>query len=125
MVKFLICETCGNQAGLIKDSGVTPECCGQEMKVLQPNTVDAAVEKHVPDVQLKDGGVFVRVGSVEHPMIEAHHIEWVYLETNLGGARKVLKPDTAPATCFRLCEQEQPLAVYAYCNLHGLWKKEL
>ena len=124
MAKFLICRHCGNQVGMIHDAGVPIICCGQKMEVLEANTVEASGEKHVPVAAVKDGVVRVNVGSVDHPMIPEHYIEWVYLETENGGQRKALKPGEAPNVSFCLGE-DKPVAVYAYCNLHGLWKTEL
>ena len=93
------------------------------MTELVPGTVDAAVEKHIPVYEVNDGKVVVTVGEVEHPMVEAHYIEWIVVQTNQGVHRKHLAPEQEPKTCFRLCDNETVEAVYAYCNLHGLWKK--
>ena len=122
--KFYICEKCGNIAGMIHHSGVNPHCCGQKMSVLEAGVVEASKEKHIPEVQLLDGKVKVTVGSVLHPMSEEHSILWIYLETDKGGHRKDLNPGESPVAEFALVD-EKPIAVYAYCNLHGLWKKEI
>lgn len=122
--KFFICETCGNQIGMIKDKGVPVMCCGKKMTALVPNTVEASNEKHIPAVTVEAGVVKVNVGSVDHPMIPEHFIEWVYVETDKGGQRKSLNPGDAPYVEFAL-GNEKPVAVYAYCNLHGLWVAEL
>ena len=122
--KFYICPHCGNIVEMVSDAGVTPFCCGQKMDELVPGSVDASVEKHVPDVKVVEGAVEVNVGSVNHPMEEVHWIEWVQLVSDQGSYRKWLNPGEAPHVKFLLGE-EKPLAVYAYCNLHGLWKKEL
>ena len=121
-MKFYICETCGNMIAMLKRSGVSVMCCGKKMTELEPGTTDAAVEKHVPVFEVKDNKVFVTVGSVEHPMLEEHFIEWIAVQTNLGNQRKELKPGEKPQVCFALCEGEVVEAVYAYCNLHSLWK---
>ena len=92
------------------------------MKEIVAGTTDAAVEKHVPVYQVKGGQVVVDVGSVAHPMIDKHYIEWVSLKTKMGNQRKALKPGDAPRVCFAICDGDQVEAVYAYCNLHGLWK---
>ena len=97
-------------------------CCGQAMKEIVPGETDAAVEKHVPVYEVKDQKVVVTVGSVEHPMVDEHYIEWVALETKKGNQRKALSPGQAPSVCFSMCEGDEVVAVYAYCNLHGLWK---
>ena len=120
--KFFICETCGNIIAMVKPSGVPVVCCGKPMKQIVPNTTDAAQEKHVP-VWSKEGNlVKVQVGSVAHPMIPAHYIEWVSLQTKAGNQRKALSPEQAPEVTFALTEGDEVEAVYAYCNLHGLWK---
>lgn len=121
-MKFYICEHCGNQIAFVKNTGVPVMCCGQKMTELVPNTTDAAQEKHVPVVTQDGNTVTVRVGSAEHPMLEEHYIEWIALQTTSGNQRKALKPGSAPEACFSLCEGDQVEAVYAYCNLHGLWK---
>lgn len=122
--KFYICSHCGNLIGMVHDSGVPMICCGQKMDPLVPNTVEASGEKHLPVASVQDGVVSVAVGSVAHPMIPEHFIQWVYLETEQGGQRKALKPGDAPEVKFWLGD-DKPVAVYAYCNLHGLWMTEL
>ena len=123
-MKFFICERCGNMIAVVKSSGAPVSCCGQAMTEIVPGTTDAAVEKHVPVFEVKDNMVYVTVGSVEHPMTDAHLIEWIALQTNAGNQRKVLRPGDKPQACFALCEGEVVEAVYAYCNLHSLWKSE-
>lgn len=122
--RFFICEHCKNIVGLINASGVPIKCCGQNMTELIPGVVDAAVEKHVPVATVDGNIVKVNVGEVTHPMTEDHYIQWVYLQTNKGGQRKNLLPNEAPEVTFALAD-EKPVAVYAYCNLHGLWKLNL
>ena len=121
--KYYICPICGNLVEMVNDSGVNPMCCGHKMKELVPNTVEASGEKHIPAVTLEKGLVRVNVGSVDHPMAEEHFIEWIQLETEGGTQRKYLKPGEAPNVTFLLGE-DKPVAVYAWCNLHGLWKTE-
>lgn len=120
--KFYICEHCGNMIAMVKNSGVPVMCCGQKMTEIVPNTQEAATEKHLPVWTVEGNKVKVSVGSVAHPMIEAHYIEWVSLQTKFGNQRKVLNPGDAPEICFSICEGDEVEAVYAYCNLHGLWK---
>ena len=96
----------------------------QFLAALIPNTEDAAHEKHVPAVTVEGDLVKVKIGSAEHPMLDAHYIEWIYVQTEKGGQRKSLKPGDAPEAVFALAD-DQAVAVYAYCNLHGLWKAEL
>ncbi len=122
--KFYICEHCGNLIGMIHDAGVPMMCCGKKMAKLEPGVVEASHEKHIPVVKVDGNIVNVEVGSVEHPMIEAHSILWVYLQTDKGGQRKNLEVGQAPAVSFALAD-EKPVAVYAYCNLHGLWKADI
>lgn len=120
--KFYICEHCGKMVALVKESGVPVMCCGQKMTEIIPGTTDAAVEKHVPVYTVENNIVHVKVGEVEHPMTPEHFIEWVSIQTNQGNQRKALKPGDQPDICFALCDGDEVEAVYAYCNLHGLWK---
>ena len=92
------------------------------MTELIPGTVEASHEKHIPVYRVENGKVIVTVGSVEHPMAEEHHIEWVSLQTKFGNQRKLLNPGEKPEVCFSICDGDEVEAVYAYCNLHGLWK---
>ena len=121
-MKFYVCEHCGNIMTLVKDSGVPVMCCGQKMTLLVPGTTDGALEKHVPVVEVQGNMVTVRVGSVEHPMLPEHFIQWIALETNEGSQIKHLQPGQAPQAVFALREEEKVESVYVYCNLHGLWK---
>lgn len=122
--KFYICRHCGNIIGLINDSGVPVVCCGEKMEQLVPNTVEASQEKHIPVATVSADMVKVAIGSAPHPMTEEHSIQWVYLQTENGGQRKCLSPGDAPEVSFALCG-DKPVAVLAYCNLHGLWQTEL
>ena len=124
MNKFYRCSHCGNLIGMIHDAGVPMMCCGQKMDALTPNTVEASAEKHLPVVTVEGDVVKVAIGSAAHPMVEEHFIEWVYVQTERGGARKALKPGEAPEVSFAM-GGEKAIAVYAYCNLHGLWMTEL
>ena len=123
--KFYICEHCGNIVAKVHDAGVPVFCCGQKMTELVPGAVDASLEKHVPVVSVEGNVVKVEIGSVAHPMVEEHYIPWLYLQTSVGGQQKNLLPGAEPVVTFALAEGEQPVAVYAYCNLHGLWKAEI
>ena len=122
--KFYVCKHCGNLIGMIHDAGVPVICCGEKMHALVPNTVEASNEKHIPAVTVDGKKLIVNVGSVDHPMAPEHYIEWVYVETEKGGLRKALKPGEAPNVTFCLGD-DKAVAVYAYCNLHGLWKVDL
>ena len=121
--KFYKCNHCGNVIEKVVDSKVPVVCCGEKMQELIPNTVDASNEKHVQVVtRLDDCRIKVEVGSVPHPMTPEHHIAFVYVETENGGIRINLKDKPEAVVC--VCT-EKPIAVYEYCNLHGLWKTEL
>lgn len=120
--KFFICKHCKNLVEVVNDSKVPMICCGEKMTELVANTVEASQEKHLPVVEVSGNEVSVTVGSVIHPMEEAHFIQWVYLLTDKGVQRKALKPGEVPSVKFSLLEGEKALAAYEYCNLHGLWK---
>lgn len=122
--RFYICEHCGNIVGMIHSSGVPVVCCGEKMKKLEAGVVEASKEKHIPVVSVEGNEVKVNVGSVSHPMTKEHSILWVYLLTDKGGQRKCLDVDKEPTVTFAIAD-EKPLAVYAYCNLHGLWMCEI
>lgn len=124
MSKFYICEHCKNLVGLINDGGVPMMCCGQKMTKLEAGVVEASKEKHIPEVKVEGNIVKVNIGAIEHPMTEEHLITFVYLQTDCGGQRKCLKAGDKPTVSFALAN-EKPVAVYAYCNLHGLWMVEL
>ncbi|MDE5561633.1 MAG: desulfoferrodoxin [Bacteroidaceae bacterium] len=122
-VKFYKCAHCGNVIIKVVDSGVKVVCCGQQMDELVANTVDAATEKHIPVVTSTENGcLHIEVGSVLHPMLPEHHIAFVYVETDNGGIRVDLTDKPAADVCVG---NAKPLAVYEYCNLHGLWKTDL
>jgi superoxide reductase len=121
--KFYRCNHCGNVIEKHVDSKVPVVCCGEKMQELVANTVDASTEKHVPVVtKVDDCTIKVQVGSVEHPMLPEHHISFIYVETENGGMKINLKDK--PEATFCTCS-DKPVAVYEYCNLHGLWKTEL
>lgn len=116
------CEVCGNLICMIEDSGIVPECCGMEMRQITASTEDAAAEKHVP-VMRRDGiNVQIMVGGVPHPMTEAHHINWILLLTSKGMHFHKLDPSRPAETTFNVRIDEDVICVYAYCNVHGLWK---
>ncbi len=120
--KFYICKHCGNIVAKVKDSGVPVMCCGEAMSYIEPNTVDASQEKHVPVVTREGSKVVVNVGTVAHPMTEEHLIEWISIQTKQGNQRKVLTAGASPVIEFMVAEDDTIEAVYAYCNLHGLWR---
>jgi len=120
--KFYRCAHCGNMVAAVKVEGCPIMCCGKPMQELVPGTSDGAHEKHVPVWTVEGNKVVVTVGAAEHPMLDAHYIEWISIQTKQGNQRKALKPGDAPKACFMLCEGDEVVAVYAYCNLHSLWK---
>jgi superoxide reductase len=111
------CEICGNIVEVVHGAGGTLVCCGQSMKLMKENEVDASLEKHVPIIE----GNKVKVGSVEHPMTEEHYIEWIEATSEDGQVAKVfLKPGLKPEAVFCF----KPISAREYCNLHGLWKSK-
>ena len=124
-LKFYRCAVCGKIIAIVKDTPVPTMCCGQKMEEIIPGTTDAAAEKHVPVIDVQGKSVTVSVGSVDHPMLPEHYIEWIVLKTNLGNQRKLLKPGDEPKASFALCDGEAVECAFEYCNLHSLWKSEL
>jgi len=121
-MKFYRCKKCGQMVAIVKKSSCPVVCCGEPMEEIIPGTSDGAVEKHVPVYEVKDGKVTVRVGAVDHPMIDVHYIEWIAIQTKNGNQRKALKPGEAPEAVFYIGEDDEVENVYAYCNLHSLFK---
>ena len=121
-MKFYRCSVCGQIVAIVKKTGAPVVCCGKPMEEIVPGSVDASVEKHVPVIERDGSKVVVTVGSVAHPMAEEHYIEWIALKTKKGNQRKALKPGDGPKVCFRICDNDEVEAAFAYCNLHGLWK---
>ena len=124
-MKFYRCDVCGRIVEETKSGAGTLDCCGQPMRALEPGATDGAHEKHVPDVWIEGVNVVVRVGSVEHPSTPAHYIEWIAIETTSGTQRKTLDPGDLPKAEFTLAPSEKLVAAYEYCNLHGLWIRDL
>ena len=124
-MEFYVCTHCGNIITKLTDKKVPVVCCGEKMQLLTAGTTDAALEKHVPVYTVENNTVHVKVGSVEHPMTEAHWIEWIIAETNHGFSVRQLTPLDKPEADFILALGEELKEVYAYCNLHGLWKAEI
>jgi superoxide reductase len=122
--KFFVCKHCGNLVTLLHESGAPLTCCGDAMTELFANTTEAATEKHLPVVDVQGDTVTVTVGSVAHPMLPEHFIQWIYLETDKGFQLKYLNPGEKPEAVFVL-NNEKPVAAYELCNLHGLWKTEI
>ena len=114
------CEVCGNIVEVLHEGAGELVCCGQPMKLLVENTVDAALEKHVPLVEKTAGGIKVKVGSVAHPMEEKHYIEWIEVIADGEAYRQFLHPGEAPEATFDL--KAPGVEAREYCNVHGLWK---
>ncbi len=113
------CDSCGVTIEVLND-GATQSCCGKEMELLIENTKEAAVEKHIPVVESIEGGYKVQVGSVIHPMEEAHYIQWIELNEADKAQIKFLNPGDQPVAEFKTDSKE--ISARAFCNLHGLWK---
>lgn len=124
-MEFYKCNHCGNIVAYVQKSGVNVVCCGENMGKIVENTVEASVEKHVPEIVRHGTVVHVKVGSVDHPMEEKHYIQWIALETKAGNQRKVLQAGDRPEANFYVAQDDEVLKVYAYCNLHGLWSNIL
>ncbi|MGN0286232.1 MAG: desulfoferrodoxin family protein [Atopobiaceae bacterium] len=123
-VTFYRCNKCGNLVAVVQKGSCTPQCCGQPMEELKAGSTDAATEKHVPVVTRADGKIKVQVGSVEHPMLEEHSIQWIALAAKDRVEIHYLHPGQKPVTEFS-DDGAQDVTVYEYCNLHGLWKAQL
>ena len=121
-LKFYQCPICGKIVAIVKNSAAPTVCCGKPMEELVAGTTDAAREKHVPEWSVEGDRLNVVVGAQEHPMKPEHYIEWIALETNSGVQVKTLRPGAAPRASFALDQGDDVRAVYAYCNLHSLWK---
>ncbi len=124
-MKIWKCKECNNVVAVLKEGSCIPTCCGQEMTVLEANTEDGAREKHVPVVEVNGLVATVTCGEILHPMEEAHYIEFMVLTTTEGVKIDYLKPGMEPICYFSLGEGETVVSAYAYCNLHGLWKRDV
>ena len=120
-MEFYKCKHCGNIIAFVHKSGVPVVCCGENMQRITENTVDAAQEKHVPVIIRENNKVIVKIGSIEHPMLPEHHIEWIALETKNGNQRKILNIEDKPEAVFYVAPDDEIIKAYEYCNLHGLW----
>ena len=123
-MKVFKCVKCNNMISYLEKDNCDVKCCGETMVEITPNTSDGAGEKHVPVIEVEGNKVTVKVGSVEHPMMEAHSIQWIAIETEQGRQRKTLTPADKPEATFALAEGDKVKEAYEYCNLHGLWKAE-
>lgn len=118
------CDICGNLVEKIEDSGVTMVCCNQDMTLLIANSVDASKEKHLPVITKKDSTLEIKIGSEQHPMTKEHHIGWIIVATKTTTTRKELAIGEEPIANVKILEDE-PITVYAWCSLHGLWVSEI
>ena len=133
MMKFMKCEMCGNIITHLKDSGVIPQCCGSPMQQLVPGIIEGAGEKHIPVIKIVTGTIdsrrartiVVEVGEYLHPMSPDHYVQWIILETNKGFRVHYLEPTDQPRAEFLLSPDEDGIAAYEYCNIHGLWRTEM
>jgi superoxide reductase len=120
---FFRCDKCGNLVYLVEKGTCVPQCCGEPMRKLVAGSTDAATEKHVPVVTRADGKIKVQVGEVEHPMLDAHFIQWIALVSGDRTEIHYLHPGDKPVTEFAR-DGADDVTIYEYCNLHGLWKAE-
>ena len=125
MSRLLISDDKKSIIMLITGGGQDISCGGKPMNFLKANTTDAAQEKHVPQVTVDGKKVIVKVGSIEHPMTDAHLIQWIYLQTKKGGQYVHLSATDKPEAEFIVADGDEPLAAYEFCNLHGLWKADI
>lgn len=123
-MKFYQCPVCKKIITVMSNNETATVCCTKEMTELIGNTTEASVEKHIPVVDVIGNVVKVQIGSLPHPMLEEHYIEWICLETEKGNQIKRLLPGEEPVAEFVMAK-DKAVAVYAYCNLHGLWKTEI
>ena len=121
-MRIFKCTKCDNMITYLKKSACDVRCCGEAMVEIEPNTSDGAGEKHVPVISVEGNKVTVSISEVEHPMTEAHYINWIAIETDNGRQRKELTPEDKPVATFYIEEGDNVKAAYEYCNLHGFWK---
>ena len=121
-MKLYKCKKCGKVINILDNKDTDTICCNELMEELIPNTVDASYEKHIPSVSIEDNMIYVQIGEVEHPMTEEHYIKWIMCEYKDAYIVKELKPNEKPVAYF---DYKEGIKIYAYCNLHGLWIKEL
>lgn len=124
-MKFYQCEKCGNIITYLDDAGVIPVCCNETMKELVCNKEEQANEKHIPVVERNQNMVSVTIGSILHPSTLQHHIRWIVLTTDKGYYIHPLNTEEIPITYFAITSDERIQTVYAYCNIHGLWKRDV
>lgn len=121
-LKLYKCMKCNNLIQQIDGSNTNIECCNTKMTKIEANTFEASTEKHIPVYELSNSEIIVTIGEIEHPMEEDHYIMWVMLESNNEVTKINLKPGDLPKVRFKYISNS---TLYAYCNKHGLWKKEV
>lgn len=122
-MKFYSCNHCKNSIIQLEKNNVSITCCGKEMEEMIPGSIEASKEKHIPKIIQKDDVTIVEVGDIKHPMTEEHYIKWIALETENGFLMQHLQNDSESKAIFQT--DQKIIRAYAYCNLHGLWKKEI
>jgi superoxide reductase len=120
-IEIYKCEACGNIVEVLHGGDGELVCCGEPMKLMVENKVDAAKEKHVPVIEKISGGVKVKIGSVAHPMEDKHYIEWIEIIADGKAYRQFLKSGEKPEASFQVTADK--IQAREFCNLHGLWKK--
>ncbi|MBQ0036235.1 MAG: desulfoferrodoxin Dfx [Firmicutes bacterium] len=124
-MKIYRCNICGNMFVVIDDRKVVPKCCDQDMEILSANETDGAIEKHVPKVTRNENEIYVEVGELPHPMVPEHYIMMIALETDRGVYIRYLTSSDSPTAMFKIGNNETPIKVYEYCNVHSLYSKDL
>ncbi len=126
-LNIYLCEKCGNLIEILNNNPtVNINCCNEKMKKITANTTDAATEKHIPYVNIEDNSMFIQIGEISHPMTDEHYITTIYVVDDLGNMQKIkLTPNDKPEICINFNKNAKKINVYSYCNLHGLWKKEI
>lgn len=121
--KYMRCSVCGQIIEVVKDSGAPLICCGEVMEEIKPEVDEKLLgEKHIPVYKIRNGDILVKIGSIPHPSTKEHYIEWITLVTSKGAQTRVLKPGDTPEAIFALSKDEIVTDIYAFCNIHSLWK---
>ena len=121
-IKFYVCKYCGKLIRVLNTNNTKTICCGEEMKELVANSVDASLEKHKPVVEIVENELLIKVGSIFHPMTKDHYIQWIIVNNDERCYEVELFPEQDPVVRIPLLRNS---TIYAYCNLHGLWKTEI
>ena len=118
-IKFYVCKYCGKLIRVLNSNNTKTICCGEEMKELVANSVDASVEKHTPVVEIVEDELLIKVGSIFHPMTKDQYIQWIIVNNDVSCYEVELSPEQDPVVRIPLLRNA---TVFAYCNLHSLWK---